>query len=234
MTPFRHEIPMRWADLDSLNHVNNVVYLKYAENARAAMGELPEGPIGTMRVQFKRPILLGRAPVVVESRLEPQRVSQTILVAGSEHEFATVETDFGTLTEDTKVNEQAHLASIALRHTDADASGRVSEPQVFELFQESRIPFISTVLTQMTPGRFVVASVEVRYHREIRWTAAQLEVRAWVSRVGNASFTIEAQLVEDGVVLTSSTAILVGFDADTQASRRFSDQERESLAAALA
>jgi acyl-CoA thioester hydrolase len=225
---------MRWADLDSLNHVNNVVYLKYAENARSAMDEVPQGPIGAMRVQFKRPVLLGREPVVVESRLEQHRVSQTILIAGTEHEFATVETDYGSLTEDVPVNETAHRSTIALRHTDADAAGRISESQVFELFQESRIPYITTVLAWLSPGEFVVASVEVRYHREVRWTAEPLEVRAWVARVGNASYTIEAQLADDSGVLTSSTAVLVGFDASTQSSRPFSDEERASLAAALA
>ena len=28
-------IPMRWADIDQLNHVNNVVYVDYAMEARA-------------------------------------------------------------------------------------------------------------------------------------------------------------------------------------------------------
>ena len=30
---------MRWADLDSLNHVNNVVYLDYAAESRAILVE---------------------------------------------------------------------------------------------------------------------------------------------------------------------------------------------------
>ena len=74
MTEYRHEIPMRWADLDSLNHVNNVVYLAYAQNARAVIDGLPQGPIGATTVEFKRPLLLGRRPVVVTTRVEGDQV----------------------------------------------------------------------------------------------------------------------------------------------------------------
>jgi acyl-CoA thioester hydrolase len=31
---FRHLMPMRWGDLDALNHVNNTLYFRYFEDAR--------------------------------------------------------------------------------------------------------------------------------------------------------------------------------------------------------
>lgn len=31
---FRHVMPMRWGDLDALNHVNNTLYFRYFEDAR--------------------------------------------------------------------------------------------------------------------------------------------------------------------------------------------------------
>lgn len=232
MTEYRHEIPMRWADLDSLNHVNNVVYLKYAENARAAIPRLPEGPIGEMSIQFKRPLLLGRRPVVVTSSIEENRVLQSIGLADSDSVFATVEVTYGSLAAGGPLNAAAQPGAIALRHTDLDATGVVNEAQVFELFQETRVPFINGVLTRATPGNFVVASVEARYHRPIT-PQDRLESTARVGRVGNASFTIEAQLGADGQAFASSLAVLVGFDATTQSSRTFTDAERETLAAAM-
>lgn len=232
MTEFRHEIPMRWADLDSLNHVNNVVYLKYAENARAAIPQLPQGPIGTMNIQFKRPMLLGSRPVVVTSSIDGDRVLQTIGMAESDAVFATVEVTYGALAAQEALNPAAKPGSIALRHTDLDATGVVNEAQVFELFQETRVPFINGVLTRMTPGNFVVANVEARYHRPIP-SQARLESTARVGRVGNASFVIEAQLGRDGQAFASSSAVLVGFDAATQSSRAFTDHERESLRTAM-
>jgi len=232
VTEFRHEIPMRWADLDSLNHVNNVVYLRYAENARATLSEVPPGPIGAMRIQFKRPLLLGRQPVVVTSRVEGNQVLQSIGVADSDTEFAAVEVDLGEHAAPEALNEAAQSGSIALRLTDLGGSGHVSEAQVFELFQETRVPFINGVLTRLTPGNFVVASVEARYHRPIEWRPA-LETRTRVARVGNASFVIEAQLGAEGQAFASSSAVLVGFEAAKQASRKFTEEERRSLLAAM-
>ncbi|MCD9154614.1 thioesterase family protein [Aeromicrobium duanguangcaii] len=232
MTEFRHDIPMRWADLDSLNHVNNVVYLRYAENARAAMSEVPPGPIGAMRIQFKRPLLLGSQPVVVTSRVEGDQVLQSIGVAGTDTEFATVEVDLGKHAAPEVLNDAAQAGSIAVRRTDLDGSGHVSAAQVFELFQETRVPFINGVLTRLTPGNFVVASVEARYHQPIEWRPA-LETRTRVARVGNGSFTIEAQLGADGQTFASSSAVLVGFEAAKQSSRKFSQEERQSLLAAM-
>ncbi|MTB88840.1 hypothetical protein H9L21_12305 [Aeromicrobium senzhongii] len=232
MTEFRHEIPMRWADLDSLNHVNNVVYLRYAENARAGMSEIPPGPIGAMRIQFKRPLLLGRQPVVVTSRVEQNQIVQSIGVAGTDTEFAAVEVEFGTHAAPEALNQAAQVGSIAVRRTDLDGSGHVSEAQVFELFQETRVPFIDGVLSRLTPGNFVVASVEARYHRPIDWCPA-LETRTRVARVGNGSFVIEAQLGADGQAFASSSAVLVGFEAAKQSSRKFTEEERQSLLAAM-
>lgn len=233
MTEYRHEIPMRWADLDSLNHVNNVVYLAYAQNARAVIDGLPQGPIGATTVEFKRPLLLGRRPVVVTTRVEGDRVLQAIGLDGSDTVFATVDSELGGYAPAAEAREDAHAAPLAVRHTDLGADGNVSEAQVFELFQETRVPFIDTVLDRATPGNFVLGRVAARFHREIAWRDEPLQARSWVSRVGEASFTIDAQLTDAEGVLASSSAVLVGFDLATQRSRRFTEDERARLSERL-
>jgi len=224
---------MRWADLDSLNHVNNVVYLAYAANARAVIDELPEGPIGTMSVEFARPLLLGRKPVVVTTTVKGDEVQQAIGLDGTDTTFATVQSRFGGFAPAPPVREDVHVAPLALRHTDLGSGGTVTNVHAFELFQESRVPYISTVLDNLEPGKFVVASVTVDFHRDIAWHPEPLQARSWIARVGNASYTIQAQLTDGEGVLASSTAVLVGFDLAKQSSRRFSDRERELLAAEL-
>ena len=233
MTEFRHEIPMRWADLDSLNHVNNVVYLAYAANARAVIDDLPAGAMGATTVEFKRPLLLGRRPVVVTTRIEGEKVLQTIGLDGTDAVFATVDSEFGGHAEPVDAVEGVHTAPLALRHTDLGPDGAVTEAQVFELFQETRVPYIDTVLERASPGNFVLGRVTARFHRSIPWRPAALTARSWVSRVGNSSFAIDAQLTDDDGVLASSSAALVGFDASTQTSRRFTDRERDQLSGAL-
>ncbi len=234
MTDFRHEIPMRWADLDSLNHVNNVVYLRYAADARAEIDGLPSGPISSMEIQFKRPILLGTEPVVVTSTVEGDRVSQSISVQGSPHEFATITSRFGGHAPPVEPQQDVHRAELRLRHTDIDDSGEVSAAQAFELFQETRIPYFTTVMPWMRPGGFVVAQLEVRYHRPIVWQTVPLVARAWMSRVGQGSFAAETQLSSGSEVCASSSAVLVGFDAATQTSRKFGEDELAALRAQLA
>lgn len=233
VTEHRHEIPMRWADLDSLNHVNNVVYLRHAANARAMVEDLPEGPIGTMDVQFKRPIFLGPDPVVVTTRIDQQQVHQSIGVRGSDLEFASVTTGFGGYLDVPPVHSSGNEAPLALRHSDVDESGQIGAAQVFELFQETRIPYFRAIAPTLTPGDFVVAHIQVRYHRPIWWRAEPLTVRAWMSRVGNSSFSAETQLTDEQGVLASSSADLVGFDAVAQKARQVTDVERAAFTAAL-
>lgn len=69
---------MRWADLDLLGHVNNVVYVDYLQEARVDMlrthgpaahtGELAEGVVVVRHeVQYLAPLEFGFRPVSIES-----------------------------------------------------------------------------------------------------------------------------------------------------------------------
>ena len=69
--------PLRWADMDSLGHVNNVVYVDYLQEARvdmlrvhapAAGGEqLAEGTVVVRHeVEFRNPLVFRPAPVRIE------------------------------------------------------------------------------------------------------------------------------------------------------------------------
>ena len=70
LTPFRHETPvqLRFADLDSLNHVNNANYLTYIELARIGylehvlamkMDERYSVILAKATVEYRRPVHLG-------------------------------------------------------------------------------------------------------------------------------------------------------------------------------
>jgi len=47
---FKHVIPVRWGDLDALNHVNNSIYFRYMEEARARLYEDTGFPVPGPRV----------------------------------------------------------------------------------------------------------------------------------------------------------------------------------------
>lgn len=45
MPAFQHRIPLRWSDYDALQHVNNVRYLEFMQDARVALIEAMGMPI---------------------------------------------------------------------------------------------------------------------------------------------------------------------------------------------
>ncbi len=71
-----YDCPMRWADLDMLGHVNNVVYVDYLQEARVDMlrthakresGELTEGVVVVRHeVTYKAPLTFRFRPVKIE------------------------------------------------------------------------------------------------------------------------------------------------------------------------
>lgn len=233
MNEYRHEIPLRWADIDSLNHVNNVVYLEYAAQAERALIEdgviEPRRP-GAVAVEFLRPIQLGRRPVEVVSEVAPEGLVQRIGIQGSDQVFARVTSSVAGPAPAEPVAD-VPTSSLVLRPSDLDADGSVSVSKTFELLQETRIPFMATLMPS-GPGGVVLATVTVELPRAITGVDA-VESRAWVDRLGTSSYAIAAQLLVEGAVAVSSLAVLVGFDPSTQRSRPLSEAEREGIASGL-
>ena len=85
------QIPVRWGDMDSYGHVNNIIYMQYLEEARVAwferagvaMSNVPFGPV-VLQTQhtYLKPVVhpatvlvelragaLGRSSLVIEHRL---------------------------------------------------------------------------------------------------------------------------------------------------------------------
>jgi len=97
----RRAIPTRFADTDAMGHVNNAVYLTYAEAARLAWwsdvtgesiireGDRAEGLIlAEIEVAFRSPVLFGET-VTVETRAT--RIGRTSL--GLEHRMTAATVD---------------------------------------------------------------------------------------------------------------------------------------------
>lgn len=69
---FRCVIPVRWGDLDALNHVNNTLYFRYAEETRVQLFDqvaiaLPSTRVGVLAhasLDFLKPVLYPATVVV--------------------------------------------------------------------------------------------------------------------------------------------------------------------------
>ncbi|OVE86142.1 acyl-CoA thioesterase [Natronolimnobius baerhuensis] len=70
---FTVEMPVRFRDLDPLNHVNNAVYVSYLESARVAyVEEVFESSlsdisfvVANLEISYERPITMDDDPVIV-------------------------------------------------------------------------------------------------------------------------------------------------------------------------
>ena len=222
---------MRWADLDSLNHVNNVAYVDYASEVRGLL--VDDGLIGAgldvshLSVRYSRPMLLSRHPVVVTSVMEGDKLTQQICSDsdGTRTVYSTLVTTFGARSPSSRTAVTSAPLPSRIRRSDIDSSGAVSLVKMFELFQEGRVLFISNHLAGLKSGQFVVGTVNVDFHTPITWRREPYESRSWLSRVGTGSVTIESELSDGDVLLARGTTFLVGFDLAAQKSRAFSPEE---------
>lgn len=228
---------MRWADLDSLKHVNNVVYVDYAAEARALLVEdgvlAADLGVTAISVRYARPLLLTRHPVLVVSSVDEDTVTQQICVErdGSRTVYAKVVTALGTPSSLKRVDIASESLPARIRRSDLNPTGLVGPTKTFELFQEGRILYVSNHLAGLSVGQFVVGTVSVDFHEPIGWRRDPYQMRGWISRVGASSVTINAELSDDDTVLASATTFLVGFDLAAQKSRTFSAEERAAFAA---
>lgn len=231
----RYRLPMRWADLDQLNHVNNVVYVAYAAEARAALvedGVLDGGltPL-SIAIDFLRPMPLSRRPVDVEQQLDGDVLRQEITqeIDGERIVFAAVVTRLGAPGDLGAPRVGGQTIPFRGRRGDVDVSGRVDPVRVFEYFQESRVIWMSQGGRTRVLGPVVVAHLEVDYGPAAAWRQEPWETAVDVAQFGGKSFTLVAEWRDGETVLARNSAVLVAFDVETQAARSLTDAERAYL-----
>ena len=99
---FTVEVPVRYRDLDPLNHVNHAVYATYLEAARTAYLEEVAGlaseeisfVIADLKISYERPITKGDDPAVAlrVSRLGESSCTMTYEIRADGDVAATAET----------------------------------------------------------------------------------------------------------------------------------------------
>lgn len=232
----RYRLPMRWADLDQLNHVNNVVYLEYAAEARAALvedGVLDEGlaPVG-VEIEFARPMPLSRRAVVVDQWLDGAVLTQEISHEsdGERVVFARLTTRLGTPVDLGAPQVEGTVVPFRGRRGDVDGAGHVDAVRIFEYFQETRVIWMAGRSGESREiGSVVVAHVGVDYGPPVVWRPAPWDVVVGLERIGDKSFTLASEWRDGETVLARNTAVLVAFDVQTQKARSLTEAERAYL-----
>jgi acyl-CoA thioester hydrolase len=127
-----------------------------------------------------------------------------------------------------------HTYRCRVRFSDVDVYGHVNNVKYFEYFQEARLAFLTSLMDQHDPGRGVVlARIDVDYRRPILFRTEPYPIQSWVTRVGNSSYDIAAEIRDGETLLSRAQAVLVSFDLGTQRARPLREGERTALLAAL-
>ncbi len=126
-----------------------------------------------------------------------------------------------------------HTYNCHIRWSDVDAYGHVNNVKYFEYYQEARIAFLQGLGAGWADShgseQFVVARLTVDYRRPIRFQSEPFPIDSWVTRLGTSSYDVRSQIRDGEEVLSSATAVLVGFDLRTSRARPLTDGERQGL-----
>ena len=119
---------------------------------------------------------------------------------------------------------------LALRWSDQDANAHVNNATVVTLLEEARVRAAATLTGPVATDSYahVVRSLEVQYDAELTYTDS-IEARVWISRIGNTSYQVAHELIQDGTPCVFATATLVLIDVSARHPIALSDDLIERL-----
>ncbi|MCQ2960361.1 MAG: acyl-CoA thioesterase [Bacteroidales bacterium] len=124
--------------------------------------------------------------------------------------------------------------TITPRVADTDALGHINNTVLPCWFEEARTPLFKILNPTMDFNNWnlILARMEVDYLKQI-FFHSQVEVKSWISRMGNSSFDITQELWQDGNLCARSKSVIVHFDFKTQKSVPIVGTMRSDLEAHL-
>lgn len=236
----RHLFPcqLRWADVDSLGHVNNVAFAGYLQEARRDLvGRHPSVwttragglELGRLEVTYLTPLVpTTEAQVVVESRtgsggdelvidseiVEVANRKRTVVARG--RALARPSGAGAARHRSDDRPQHAHRYPAAVRFSDLDGRGKVGDTSYFEYLQEARIALMADL--GLDPTSTVVAQKNVDFLHPAVGQPTTYDVWTLIARVGNRSVTFDSVICHGDVEFARASVTLVFFDPRSQRS----------------
>lgn len=126
--------------------------------------------------------------------------------------------------------------SIELRWSDQDLLGHVNNAKLMTLAEEARIRSLDRLRRQYElpgPLDMVLRTTHTDFLRPVMYEDA-IKIMVWISRIGNTSYVMQHELIQNGEVCVNVEAVVVMFDSEKQAPMSLPDEVRaafESVAA---
>jgi acyl-CoA thioester hydrolase len=114
-----------------------------------------------------------------------------------------------------------------------DAFGHVNNVVFLRYLEEARIDFTFTNAGEAGEKAFsegsVVARHEVDYLRPLVYRPEPVTVETWLTKLGNASFTVAYEIKDEETVYVRASTIVVPYDLAAARPRRLTPGERAFL-----
>lgn len=116
------------------------------------------------------------------------------------------------------------------RFNDTDALGHINNASYATWFEEARRFIFRFFVPDLDPQKWslIIARVELDYLAQ-GYYQHEVTITTHVEKIGNSSFALVQEAVQDNVILCRSKAFMVHFDYKTQKSVRIPDEIRQKL-----
>jgi acyl-CoA thioester hydrolase len=120
------------------------------------------------------------------------------------------------------------------RFNDTDALGHINNASIATWFEEGRRPIFEFFIPDLDPKKWnlIIARLEIDYLAQ-GYYQKSATVKTKVEKIGNSSFVLLQEALQDGVVISRGKAFLVSFDYTTQKSTPIPDPIRSKLQALI-
>jgi len=110
------------------------------------------------------------------------------------------------------------------RFCETDGLGHINNTVVAQWFEGARDPVFKWFTPDLSLNKWqlILAKTTVEFHAELQY-GENIELRTFISRVGNSSFDVYQEAWQQDKKCASGTAVMVHFDYLTKTSKKISD-----------
>lgn len=135
-----------------------------------------------------------------------------------------------------KAPKNALPVKIQLRWSDQDLLAHVNNATIMTLVEEARIRALTDLQQRAQwegPSDMVLRTATTEFLRPVLYEDSVV-VNVWISRIGNTSYVLQHELIQDGEICVTVEAVVVVFDAEKQVSMPIPDPIRAVFETVLA
>ena len=116
------------------------------------------------------------------------------------------------------------------RFNDTDALGHVNNASFATWFEEGRTPIFEYFVPDLDPKKWnlIVARIEIDYLAQ-GYYQKLTTVKTYVEKIGNSSFILLQEAIQDERVISRGKSFLVSYDYENQKSKPIPDEVKDKL-----